>query len=190
MDKTMPQHIEYLYIPAVDHETFDISQYFEVSNEFIDGERKRTNVLVHCMAGISRSVTLVIAYMIKCLNKSFRESFAYVKEKRSIVNFDLFQIHPNDSFLEQLRKYEEKKKTPLMAKAQNRQNSDKNQNSKIIANDLNKRNQLKNVDFGSSSNCSFFCVGRGVENEVRYDQTLKESIKTIFTKKFGESRIL
>lgn len=29
--KTMPKHIEYLYIPAVDHESFDISQYFDTS---------------------------------------------------------------------------------------------------------------------------------------------------------------
>lgn len=71
MDKTMPPHIEYLYVPAVDHESFDLSQYFDVANEFIDEERKRTNVLVHCMAGISRSVTLVIAFMIKSLGKTF-----------------------------------------------------------------------------------------------------------------------
>jgi|LakMenEpi03Aug12_release.lakeMendotaPanAssembly.Ray.scaffolds.fasta_scaffold178561_1 hypothetical protein len=28
LSKIIPTHIEYLYIPAVDHESFDISQYF------------------------------------------------------------------------------------------------------------------------------------------------------------------
>jgi hypothetical protein len=28
MASTMPQHIEYLYIPAIDHESFNLSQYF------------------------------------------------------------------------------------------------------------------------------------------------------------------
>ena len=27
----IPKHIEYLYIPAIDHESFDISQYFDTS---------------------------------------------------------------------------------------------------------------------------------------------------------------
>lgn len=28
LSQVMPKHIEYLYLPAVDHESFDISQYF------------------------------------------------------------------------------------------------------------------------------------------------------------------
>jgi hypothetical protein len=36
LDSLLPRHIEYLYIPAVDHESFDISFYFEESNKFID----------------------------------------------------------------------------------------------------------------------------------------------------------
>ena len=55
----------YLYLPADDHESFDISKYFDEAAEFIEGKGKKTNVLVHCMAGISRSVTLVLAYLMK-----------------------------------------------------------------------------------------------------------------------------
>jgi hypothetical protein len=28
---SIPKHIEYLYIPAIDHESFDISQFFDTS---------------------------------------------------------------------------------------------------------------------------------------------------------------
>jgi hypothetical protein len=31
----IPKHIEYLYIPAVDHESFDLSEYFKMSNQLL-----------------------------------------------------------------------------------------------------------------------------------------------------------
>ncbi len=55
----------YLYVPGQDHETFDISRYFNQAALFIKESVDKTNVMVHCMAGISRSVALVIAYLIK-----------------------------------------------------------------------------------------------------------------------------
>lgn len=85
MAKTMPPHIEYLYIPAVDHESFDLAPFFPTANELLDSETRRTNVLVHCMAGVSRSATLVIAYLINSLNITFTEAFKMVKSKRKIV---------------------------------------------------------------------------------------------------------
>lgn len=38
------------------------------------------------MAGISRSVTLVIAYMIKHMDKSYSEAYSHFKIRRHIVN--------------------------------------------------------------------------------------------------------
>lgn len=86
MSKTMPQHIEYLYIPAIDHESFDLSPFFETANELLVTETRRTNVLVHCMAGVSRSASLVIAYLMKSRNIGFNEAFGLVKSKRKIVS--------------------------------------------------------------------------------------------------------
>jgi hypothetical protein len=65
------------------------------------------------MAGISRSVTLVIAYLIKCNNRSFDEAYRFVKTKRKIVTLSISQMHPNDSFLAQLRAYASSLRTPL-----------------------------------------------------------------------------
>jgi protein-tyrosine phosphatase len=82
----------YKYIPGEDHERFDISQYFEECIKFIEDSLKETNVkmwliqiLVHCMAGISRSVTLVIAYLIKCRGMTYEAAYASVKARRKIV---------------------------------------------------------------------------------------------------------
>lgn len=39
LDAVIPKYIEYLYVPAVDSSSFDISYYFEDSYKFIDAER-------------------------------------------------------------------------------------------------------------------------------------------------------
>jgi len=53
-----------------------------------DGPKK---ILFHCYAGISRSVTLAIAYLSKNLNKSNQEVYELIKEKRP-------RIDPNPFF--------------------------------------------------------------------------------------------
>ncbi|XP_071546122.1 dual specificity protein phosphatase 19 [Panulirus ornatus] len=58
-------------------------------------------VLVHCNAGVSRSVSVVIAYLMRYYSMNFDEAFNFVKSKRSF-------IRPNTGFLEQLKEYESK----------------------------------------------------------------------------------
>ena len=78
---------DHLRIPAYDIPTEDISQYFEQTYNFIDMVRKKTNVLVHCHAGISRSSTIVIAYLLKKYSYSLDNVIAMVKRRRSKVIF-------------------------------------------------------------------------------------------------------
>jgi protein tyrosine phosphatase len=56
-------------------------------------------VLVHCEAGISRSATTVIAYLMKFHNMTLGQAFQHTKERRRIIN-------PNTGFVEQLRRFE------------------------------------------------------------------------------------
>mmetsp|Transcript_3384 Transcript_3384/g.4209 ORF Transcript_3384/g.4209 Transcript_3384/m.4209 type:complete len:94 (+) Transcript_3384:208-489(+) len=65
--------------------------------EFLRRARERGAVLVHCAAGISRSASLVIAYLIRYHRMDFEEAFEHVKLGRNFIN-------PNKSFIEQLRK--------------------------------------------------------------------------------------
>lgn len=91
----------YLYINVMDHSKQDILSHFEASNEFIETALKTpTNkVYVHCVAGISRSASLVIAYIMKTRSMYYREAFELVKQKRRIVD-------PNEGFVRQLTLYQ------------------------------------------------------------------------------------
>jgi len=58
-------------------------------------------VLVHCLAGMSRSATIVCAYLLATTPMNTEETIAFVKSKRSI-------IHPNYGFQKQLKAWEAK----------------------------------------------------------------------------------
>jgi len=57
-------------------------------------------IYIHCHAGISRSASLVILYVMKYHNMNFETAFKFVREKRLC-------IQPNPSFVEQLKFLEE-----------------------------------------------------------------------------------
>ena len=74
----------------------NIIKYFGECLNFIKGEDK---ILVHCVAGSSRSATIVIAYIMWSKKMTYSKAFNFVKNKRSI-------IYPNTGFIEQLKLFE------------------------------------------------------------------------------------
>ncbi|EXC31440.1 Dual specificity protein phosphatase 1 [Morus notabilis] len=83
-----------------DSQDADIKQYFDECCNFID-EAKRSGgaVLVHCIVGKSRSVTVVVAYLMKKHGMSLSEALEHVKSKRPIAS-------PNSGFISQLMEFE------------------------------------------------------------------------------------
>ena len=66
----------------------------------LDGVRDNGGrVLVHCHAGVSRSATVCMAYVMKSLNYDLRSAYDFVKRKRSCVS-------PNLHFMGQLLEFE------------------------------------------------------------------------------------
>jgi hypothetical protein len=88
--------ITYLNINIIDESFSNIAQYFETTNKFITESRI---CLVHCSAGVSRSTTIIIAYLMAVKKMSLRNAFILVKTARYI-------IMPNYGFLKQLCEYE------------------------------------------------------------------------------------
>lgn len=85
---------------AADTPDQNLSQYFSVCNDFIHAARLRDgNVLIHCLAGMSRSVAVTVAYIMSVTNLSWRESLKVVRSGRSVAN-------PNSGFQMQLQDFE------------------------------------------------------------------------------------
>lgn len=99
-----PNHFEDTYqykcIPVQDNHKEDISCWFLDAIEFIDSVRDSSGrVLVHCQAGISRSATICLAYLMKRKRVRLDEAFEFVRRRRSIIS-------PNFSFMGQLLQFE------------------------------------------------------------------------------------
>ncbi|XP_043938995.1 dual specificity protein phosphatase 26 isoform X2 [Protopterus annectens] len=86
--------ITYNGIEAHDSPTFDMSVHFYPAADFVHQALKQGKVLVHCAVGVSRSATLVLAYLMIHHNMTLVEAIKTVKDHRGII--------PNRGFLRQL----------------------------------------------------------------------------------------
>ncbi|XP_056174959.1 dual specificity protein phosphatase 1-like isoform X1 [Syzygium oleosum] len=95
-----PDDFVYKVIAVGDREDTNIREHFDECFEFID-EAKRLGggVLVHCFVGKSRSVTIVVAYLMKKHGMSLSQALEHVKSRRR-------QASPNSGFISQLQEYE------------------------------------------------------------------------------------
>ena len=67
-----PEKFKYYKIDIIDRENENIRKYFDETNNFINESIKNNgNILVHCQAGISRSTSIIIAYLMKYNNMNF-----------------------------------------------------------------------------------------------------------------------
>uniref|UniRef100_A0A914W0U6 protein-tyrosine-phosphatase n=1 Tax=Plectus sambesii TaxID=2011161 RepID=A0A914W0U6_9BILA len=94
------KRFKYLQISIDDHWSQNLASHFPRAIAFIDEARsKGEGVLVHCLAGISRSVTVTVAYLMQTLHKSLDEAYDLVRAQKS-------NIAPNFNFMGQLLDFE------------------------------------------------------------------------------------
>lgn len=91
----------HLVIPIIDVAEENVMKHFPDTNAFIQSAvDKKENVLVHCEAGMSRSVTIVTAYLMWLKKITAKEAISLVKKVWPSAS-------PNGGFFNQLDIYEE-----------------------------------------------------------------------------------
>ncbi|VDM71917.1 unnamed protein product [Strongylus vulgaris] len=99
------EHLKVLKIQLSDCSSANISSHFSVTNQFIHEARLRqASVLVHCLAGVSRSATVVAAYLMTLCDMTFFNAITFMSRKRPVVN-------PNFGFRMQLCTYADRVST-------------------------------------------------------------------------------
>lgn len=95
----------YLKYEWKDYVDFDILEDLDsIVDQIHKDVNDDKNILVHCAMGVSRSASVIVAYLIKYKNMSYENAMSMAKEKRSCVD-------PNWGFLEQLKIYAQKYET-------------------------------------------------------------------------------
>jgi len=95
-DDNVKDKISYLKIDMLDDVTYNIIDQFNRCFEFIDSQ---PSVLIHCNAGISRSSTILLAYMMNKYKKPLSTCLTLVRDARACVK-------PNQGFQKQLEQFE------------------------------------------------------------------------------------
>lgn len=95
-----------LSITCDDDPEADITPHFDAVNAFIQdalltSKSKDIKILIHCLAGVSRSPTICAAYLIKVYGMRRDDALALIRDRREVVE-------PNQGFLHQLAVYEAK----------------------------------------------------------------------------------
>lgn len=94
--------VDYCRVDVADREGVQICLYFDAALGFMQHHLEAGHsVLVHCMRGVSRSATIVIAFLIRYAHMTRDEAYVHIKRRRQFVN-------PNQSFWQQLNAWEKK----------------------------------------------------------------------------------
>ncbi|XP_067862390.1 dual specificity protein phosphatase 18-like [Heptranchias perlo] len=93
---------EYINISIADSPGSQLSEYFDmVADKIHHVEKLHGKTLLHCVAGISRSAALCLAYLMKYHHMTLLEAHVWLKARRPI-------IRPNIGFWKQLIEYEDR----------------------------------------------------------------------------------
>lgn len=101
LPRTVVEYVKgYKFIQLSDQPKEDLLSCFDETESFIENGMQEGSVFVHCYFGVSRSATVIIAYIMKKYNLNYPEALQKVKNKRSIV-------YPNHGFVSQLNLYKD-----------------------------------------------------------------------------------
>ena len=144
INKNLASNIKELHLKIHDYKDFQLFDFFEKGNDFINKCKNEGVILVHCKYGISRSVSIIISYLIKYMGYSTDDAFDFVRKKRG-------QINPNEGFREQLYSYErnikgeKEDKINNNEKIENENIEDKENKSKNVKKQNEEKKEIKEI---------------------------------------------
>ena len=96
-------HVSIKDLPGQDLQVFsdmaDEINRIKKESEKSEDIKRNLKILVHCVQGISRSTTVIIAYLIKYKQMNLKQAYDFVRERRSIAK-------PRKEFIEELQNIE------------------------------------------------------------------------------------
>jgi predicted protein tyrosine phosphatase len=78
-------NFELLYLPINDGENVTGEVFSQVTNFIHQHVQRERQVLVHCQMGVSRSATMVLAYLVEYEGMSLARAYAQVVRNRPII---------------------------------------------------------------------------------------------------------
>ena len=92
-----PNEFNYKVLYLDDATDEDLLSWLKEGFDFI--ESSKDNIYIHCVMGISRSASVVIAYIMYKNKMNYNDSYDFVYKKRKVIS-------PNTGFKKQLKKFE------------------------------------------------------------------------------------
>jgi len=111
---------------------------------------------VHCLAGISRSATICMAYLMQIKDMSLDQAHDYLKQRRRLIS-------PNLNFLRQLAEFE----TALASRGSRRVSSKSDEFSVLSSEDVIKQLQLSELSSSVSAAVGSSC-GVGMSESMNF----------------------
>lgn len=100
LPKDVMDNVQVTAIILKDKSGQNIIDHFPTAFAVIELAKKaKGRIFIHCKAGVSRSVTITLAYLMKTYEWSLHKAWFHVKQHRTV-------LHPNRGFLQQLCQYE------------------------------------------------------------------------------------
>ncbi|KAJ9456235.1 putative rhodanese domain-containing dual specificity protein phosphatase [Diplonema papillatum] len=97
-------NIRYLHITVSDHSDSPIARHFNDVIKYLEEARSSGGVaLVHCRQGISRSATVIIAYLMNLMRVPYKLAHDVVRRRRAVINPNLGFVTALEGFQEHLK---------------------------------------------------------------------------------------
>lgn len=86
-----PQELEYLQLPMENNENCIILPYVTKAFEFINQKLTQGSVFIHCNAGVTRSASTVLYFLMKTFGWGYDQAHKYLFQIRPCIDTELFR---------------------------------------------------------------------------------------------------